>query len=242
MIADLMRANGATEHQAKFVEKELESLSKSPNVCNGSCYAHQEASRPEDANIEQKSEDFQKKLLESCAQQISVIAEANRLEMEKKFEALRQQACKSEKEVTKTVDKAAPQVDKADCCDEKGPATSNIQAPSGPASNYAQHQSRGEAFACWVCSARFASNKKLQEHLKIQDHYDRNNSNSGGLSAQTRDGHGVSDRATQPDDMRLYVCRICTASFPTNAKFQTHLSATGHRYPKKLSHLPVASR
>ena len=238
MIADVMRANCAEEHKAKFVEKELETLCKSSNVPKGSCDTHQEVSALDSADIEQKSEEFQKKLLESCAQQMSIIAEANRLELENKFEALRQEARKAENEVTKTVDQAATQVDKADCRDEKGPKKPNIQAPI---SNHVQLQARGDAFACRLCLARFVSSRKLHEHLKSQDHWDRNNSSSDSPIVQTRGGNGPPDRAAQRDDMKLYTCRLCSASFPTNGKLHDHLVASGHRYSRKPSHL-LASR
>lgn len=243
MIADVMRANGAEDYKANFVEKKLEDLCKSPNVPDESCDTREEVSPPDSANIEQKSEEFQKKLLESCAQQMSIIAEANRLEMEKTFEALRQQAQKSEHEVTKIVNETAPQVDNAVCRGGKDTENPIKQAPSGPAvSNYVQHQTCDTLFACWVCPVQFASYKKLQEHLKIKNHYDRNNSNSGSSSVPMRSGNGATDRATQRDDMNFYVCRVCTASFPNNARLQGHLSTTGHRYQKKLLQLPVASR
>ena len=241
-IADIMRANGAEKNKAKFVDKELGKLCKSSNVPKGSCDTHQEVSAPTPANIEQKSEEFQKKLLESCAQQMSIFAEANRLEMEKKFEALRQQARRSESEVTNTVDKAAVQVDKGDCRDEKGPKNPDLQIPSGqaPNPNHAQHQVRGDAFACRCCLARFVSNKKLHEHLLSQNHWTQKVSSSDSPNVQKRVWNGPPDRAAQRDDIKLYKCRLCSASFPTNGKLHEHLIASGHRYQKKPSHLSAS--
>ena len=109
MIADVMRANGAKEHTAEFVEMELDRLNNladeeappKPEIVTKSC-------------IEGNS-DFETKFSAFCFQQIAALGEAHRAEIHRTMEAIRREtnvigstATKAITDVRFRADTAAP--------------------------------------------------------------------------------------------------------------------------------------
>ena len=103
MIADVMRANGAEEYKADFVEKELRRLSKSANISDESCKTSPVVSQPNPKSFGDDGLKFQKQLSECCAKQLSALAEVYRAEMHQTLESIRQESNSFGSAVIKTV-------------------------------------------------------------------------------------------------------------------------------------------
>lgn len=216
MIADVMRANGAEEHKADFVEKELRRLSKSAIMPKESCENSQIAVEPNQGSLEKNSLEIQSKLSEYCAQQMSALAEANRAEMHKMLDLMRQEITSPGNAAMGTMTSALVQVSKnsRNSMESENPnlqSSIRVRTIDRPPQELTDND-----FACHACEATFPSRKKLRMHLNHYDHYKKE-----------------LDGAVHHGDGNTFACRRCKARFPNNSKLQHHLTVADHRVPMR---------